>query len=171
MSTQLQPIERTVVPVRSLPSVPWRDPHSVSPEALAKVISDLEAQCLANPQSANLHTCLGMAYAMNFEAYKSMDALEHAVEVEPEHFWAQMKLAELQYRLRCLDLAEGLTSRALDLAGSPWEMDVARKQLQEIRRLKREGTQKPAFTKPLWIPAAVIVAIMLVVTITMQVSR
>ena len=154
-----------------MPSVPWRDPHTVSPEALAKVIRDLESQCLANPQSADLHTCLGMAYAMNFEAYKSMDALEHAVQAEPEHFWAQMKLAELQYRLRCLDLAEGLTSRALDLAGSPWEMDVARKQLQEIRRLKREGTQRPAFTKPLWIPVAVIAAIMLVVTISMQVSR
>ena len=27
----------------------------------------------------DLHTCLGMAYAMNFEVYKSMDALEEAV--------------------------------------------------------------------------------------------
>ncbi|MEO8597214.1 MAG: hypothetical protein ABI759_28100 [Candidatus Solibacter sp.] len=169
-STQLQPLERTGLPVRSLPSVPWRDPHSVSPQELAKVIRSLEEQCLANPQSADLHTCLGMAYAMNFEAYKSMDALEHAVSVEPEHFWSQMKLAELQYRLRCLDLAEDLTRRALDLAGNPWEMDVARKQLQEIRRLKRDGTQKPAFTKSLWPPVAVIMAIMIVVSI-IQVSR
>ena len=61
-----------------LPSVPWRDPHTVSPEELAQTIRILEAQCLENPQSADLQTCLGMAYAMNFDAYKSMDALEEA---------------------------------------------------------------------------------------------
>ena len=47
-----------------------------------------------------------MAYAMNYEVYKSMDALEHAVAAEPDHFWAQMKLAELHYRLRALECAE-----------------------------------------------------------------
>lgn len=166
MSTALQPLPGTGVSVPGLPSVPWRDPHTVSPEALAQTIRNLEAQCQANPQSASLHTCLGMAYAMSFQAYKSMDALEHAVAAEPQHFWAQMKLAELQYRLRCLDVAEVETSRALELAGSAWEMDVARKQLQEIRRLKREGTQKPAWTKPLWIPLAVIVAFLTVLSMT-----
>ena len=45
-------------------------------------------------------------------------------------------------------------------------MDVARKQLQEIRRLKREGTQKPAWTKPLWIPLAVIVVLLTVLSMT-----
>jgi hypothetical protein len=133
---------------------------------LAQTIQSLEAQCLANPHSAGLHTCLGMAYAMNFEAYKSMDVLEKAVTAEPFHFWAQMKLAELHYRLRCLDRAEEETSRALELAGSAWEMDVARKQLQEIRRLKREGTQKPAWTKPLWIPLAVITVLLAVISMT-----
>jgi hypothetical protein len=107
-----------------------------------------------------------MAYAMNFEAYKSMDALEHAVAAEPAHFWARMKLAELQYRLRCLDVAEAETSHALELACSAWEMDVARKLLQEIRRLKREGTQKPAWTKPLWIPAVVIVTFFTILSMT-----
>ena len=103
--------------------MPWRDPHTVSPESLAQTIRSLEAQCLDNPQSASLHTCLGMAYAMDFQAYKSMDALEHAVAAEPLHFWARMKLAELQYRLRCLDNAEVETSHALELAGSGWEME------------------------------------------------
>ena len=54
----------------------------------------------------------------------------------------------------------------MDLAGNAWEMDVARKQLQEIRRLKREGTQKPAWTKPLWIPLAVIVVFLMVLSMT-----
>ena len=166
MSTAIQPVLRTALSVPGLPSVPWRDPHTVSPEALAQTIRSLEAQCRANPQSADLHTCLGMAYAMNFEAYKSMDTLEKAVAAEPLHFWAQMKLAELHYRLRCLDRAREETSRALELATSAWEMDVARKQLQEIRRLNREGTQKPAWTKPLWIPLAVIIVLLVVVSMT-----
>jgi len=65
-------------PIRILP-VPWRDPHTVSKEELAVHISSLEAACQDNPKSPDLRTMLGMAYAMNYEAYKSMDALEAAV--------------------------------------------------------------------------------------------
>ena len=57
-----------------------------------------------------------MAYAMNYEVYKSMDALELAVQLEPDHFFAQFKYAELQYRLRALIKAEKETLKALDLA-------------------------------------------------------
>ena len=84
-----------------------------------------------------------MAYAMNYEVYKSMDALEFAVQLEPDHFFAQFKYAELQYRLRALIKAEEETLKALDLAGNPLEFSLARKQLQEIRRLRREGTRSP----------------------------
>ncbi len=49
-----------------------------------------------------MRTCLGMAYAMNYDVYKSMDALEDAVELDPQHFFAQLKYAELHYRLRAL---------------------------------------------------------------------
>jgi tetratricopeptide (TPR) repeat protein len=150
-TTALEPIELSL-PAR-IPAPPWRDPHTVSPAALAEIIASLERQCQEHPQSAGLRTCLGMAYAMNFEVYKSMDALETAVATDPSHFWAQLKYAELLYRLRALDRAEEETRRALDLATGAWEISAARKQLQEIRRLFREGTQKPAWTKPLWGPA------------------
>ena len=43
--------------------------------------------------------------------------------------------------------------KALDLASNSWELSLARKQLQEIRKLVREGTQKPEWTKPLAAPA------------------
>src|SRR5437762_9872022 len=76
-----------------IPMVPWRDPHTVSPEELSGHIARLEQACLANPQSADLRTALGMAYAVNFDVYKSMDALEEATAIEPQHFWAQMKYA------------------------------------------------------------------------------
>src|SRR4051794_23926951 len=126
-----------VTPRPGVPLVPWRDPHSVSRADLAVYIRTLEQACLAHPQSADLRTCLGMAYAMNFEIYKSMDALEAAVAVDDTHFWAQLKLAELQYRLRALPCAEKEARRAVDLAENAWQLALARKQLQEIRRLNR----------------------------------
>src|SRR6185369_8545345 len=153
MATALQVIRpaalrfpQSAAPVRILP-IPWRDPQSVSKQELAVHINSLEKACQENPQSADLRTCLGMAYAMNFEAYKSMDALEAAVNLDQTHFLAQLKLSELFYRLRALPRAEEETLKAVDLAGNSWELSLARKQLQEIRRLIREGTQKPAWVK------------------------
>jgi len=154
MTAELVP---SVAPVRLLP-VPWRDPHTVSPARLADHIRMLEAACSENPRSADLRTCLGLAYAMNYEVYKSMDALELAVGLEPAHFFAQLKFAELHYRLRALVRAEEETLKAVDLASNSFEFSLARKQLQEIRRLMREGTQKPEWTKPLATPAWMLVA-------------
>jgi hypothetical protein len=106
-----------------------------------------------------------MAYAMNYEVYKSLDSLELAVQVEPEHFFAQLKYAELLYRLRALIRAEQETLKAAGLASNAWELSLARQQLQEIRKLMREGTQKPEWTKPLARPALLLVAMMIVFAI------
>src|SRR3954471_19620322 len=149
-------------PALRLPPVPWRDPHTVSPTQLAQYIGELERACEANPNSADLRTCLGMVHAMNYDVYKSMDALEYAVKVEPDHFFAQLKLAELNYRLRALHVAEAETLKAMELATNSWELSLARKQLQEIRRLHRDGTQKPEWTKSLKTPALFLVAMTLV---------
>jgi hypothetical protein len=147
---------------RRLPPVPWRDPHAVSPEQLSGYIAALETACEQNPENANLRTCLGMAHAMNYDAYRSMDALEEARRIEPDNFFAQLKYAELLYRLRTLIRAEEETVKALDLAENTWHVSLARKQLSEIRRLMREGTQKPAWTKPLAGPAVGIVMLLVV---------
>ena len=144
------------VPVRVLP-IPWRDPHTVDPEELKQYISMLERACVEQPGNADVRTCLGMAHAMNYDVYRSMDALEEARQIEPENFFAQLKFSELHYRLRALERAEEETRKAVDLAGNAWELSLARKQLAEIRRLKREGTQKPAWTKPLTAPVVMLV--------------
>lgn len=163
MAAALQPFEHAEATALRLPPVPWRDPHTVSPARLQDYISSLEALCRENPQAADLHTCLGMAYAMNYEPYKSMDALEAARGVEPDNFFAQLKYAELFYRLRALPRAEQETLRALDLARNHWELSIARKQLLEIRKLIREGTQKPAWTKSLTAPALMLGIMMVLV--------
>jgi hypothetical protein len=147
--TQLQP------QADALPPVPWRDPHGVSPADLAVYIRQLEDACLANPQSADLRTCLGMAHAVNYDVYKSMDALEDARTVDPANFWAQLKYAELHYRLRALNVAEEETRRAADLAANPFQLAVARQQMKEIRTLKHSCVRNVHWTKPLTTPALV----------------
>src|SRR5271169_2111388 len=139
-----------------LPPVPWRDPHTVSPERLRDYIRTLEQACADNPGSADVRTCLGMAYAMNYDVYRSMDALEAACEINPNSFWARLKYAELHYRLRALPKSEEEMLRALDLATNSFEVALSRKQLLEIRRLMREGTVKPALTRSLGVPALVL---------------
>ena len=154
-TTTLQPRPGTLVSGQRpnpLPAIPWRDPHSVPPEKLAEFIASLQHACVENPDNADLHTCLGMAHAMNYDVYRSMDALEAARRIEPVNFLAQFKYAELYYRIRALDRAEAETTRALELAGTNWELSLSRRQLSEIRRLRREGTQKPTWSKSLRLP-------------------
>ena len=126
-------------------------------------IGALERACVENPDSADVRTCLGMAYAMNYEAYKSMDALEAACQINPNSFWARFKYAELHYRLRALPKSEEETIRALELATNSFEAALSRKQLSEIRRLMREGTVKPALTRSLALPALVLAVMSLTV--------
>jgi hypothetical protein len=177
MATALQLVRQGAIqsleappPIRVLP-IPWKDPQTVSKEQLAVYIGSLEQACEVNPRSADLRTCLGMAYAMNYEVYKSMDALEVAVGLDATHFFAQMKYAELFYRLRALPKAEEETLKAVDLAGNGWELSIAKKQLQEIRRLIREGSQKPEWNKPLRTPTLMLLAMMAVATIVMTVWK
>jgi hypothetical protein len=157
-------------PSRILP-VPWRDPHTVSPAELKEYIGFLEKACEEHPRSADLRTCLGMAYAMNFEVYKSMDTLEAAIGLDDTHFFAQLKYSELLYRLRTLKRAEQETIKALNLAGNGWELSLARKQLQEIRKLWREGTQKPEWNKPLRAPTLALLGLFTVVTTVMLIWK
>jgi hypothetical protein len=153
--------------LQSIPPVPWRDPQSVSPEEIRGYIQTLEAACLENPQSADLRTCLGMAYAVNYDVYKSLDALEAATSLDPTHFWAQLKFAELQYRLRALVLAEKETLKAVELAQNTWQLSLARRQLQEIRRLSRESLRNVTWDKPLTIPVLMLSVIMLLMFVAM----
>jgi hypothetical protein len=154
----------------SLPPVPWRDPHSVSSKDLAAYIAQLEKACIDYPQSAEVRTCLGIAHAVNLDVYKSMDALEDARAVDPDNFWAQLKYAELHYRLRVLNKAEEETRRAAELAQTPLQLALARKQLKDIRELKHTSVRNVEWTKPLTKPA-VIFSIMVIAMFAMMMWR
>jgi hypothetical protein len=154
-----------------IPPVPWRDPHTVSPTELKGYIEFLEMACEEHPRSADLRTCLGVAHAMNYDVYKSMDALEAAVALDETHFFAQLKYSELLYRLRALERAESETLKAVKLAGNGWELSLARKQLQDIRQKRREGTQRPEWNKPLKSPAICLLALMTIVSLFMVIWK
>jgi tetratricopeptide (TPR) repeat protein len=149
-------------------SVPWRDPHSVSPGELSTYIQQLEKACLENPRSADLRTCLGIAHAVNHDVDKSMDALEDARSVDPDNFWAQLKYAELHYRLRVLNRAEEETRRAAELAATPLQLAIARKQMQDIRTLTHSCVRNVHWTKPLTVPTLVLSAMVTAVFVFMM---
>ena len=158
LSTELQPFSL----------LPWRDPHTVSPMDLSLHIQRLERLCIENPTSVDLHTSLGMAHAVNYDVYKSMDALEAAKAIDPFNFLAQLKFSELLYRLRALNRAEEETLRAVELARNPVQLAMARKQLQEVRTLWRHSTRNVHWTKPLTTPALVVSLILVVIFVTMM---
>jgi tetratricopeptide (TPR) repeat protein len=151
---QIRPVEIAprLRPSR-LPALPWRDPHSVPPEELAEFVVSLEEACAQHPDNADLRTCLGIAHAMNYDVYRSMDALEEARRIQPDNFFAQLKYAELLFRLRVIDRAEEETAAALSLAGNASELSLARRQLFEIRQLRRKGLARPLLAKSLKAPA------------------
>ena len=112
-------------------------------------------------------TTLGMAYAVGYDVYRSMDALEQARAIDPEHFWAQLKYAELHYRLRALNRAERETRRAADLAANPFQLAIARKQMKEIRELQHSSIRNVEWTKPLTVPALVLTAMFVLMFVIM----
>jgi tetratricopeptide (TPR) repeat protein len=136
--------------------LPWRDPHTVSPARLSEYIAALEDACRQHPRSAGLRTVLGIAYAMNYDVYRSMDALEEAVRLDPGHFFAQFKYAELLFRIRTLHRAEEETLKSLELAENTWHLSLARAQLKEIRRILRKGHERPALDRAFATPAVAI---------------
>jgi hypothetical protein len=151
------------VPSATALKVPWRDPRSVSPEDLKSYLVRLERACLENPRSAELRTLLGITHAVNYDVYKSMDALEAARAIDPSNFWAQLKFAELHYRLRVLSRAETETLRAMDLAENGWQLAIARHQLQEIRKLARDSTRNVTWDKPLTAPVLLLLGMMVAI--------
>lgn len=146
-------------------SVPWRDPHAIPPTELAAYIGALEEACLDNPRSADLRTVLGIAHAVNCDVPRSMEALEVAVSLDPGNFWASLKYAELHSRLRALNRAEELTTTALNLATNGWQLSLARKQLQEVRTLKRNSTRNLSWKMPIAGPILALSATLLAVTV------
>lgn len=146
-------------------SVPWRDPQSIDRDELRGHIVRLEQAVAANPDSADLWTVLGMAYAMDFRVHPCIEGFERARQLAPASFWPQFKYAEILMRIRALQKAETEMIRATELAGDAAEYMLSRRFLNDIRQLRRQGTQKPAWTRPLAGPTMITAALFVLVVI------
>jgi hypothetical protein len=111
---------------------------------------------------------LSVPHAVNYDVYKSMDALEEARTIAPDNFWAQLKYAELHYRLRVLNRAEAETRRAAELATNRFQLALARQQMKEIRTLQHPSVRNVEWTKPLTTPTLVLSVMFLAVAIVMM---
>jgi len=87
----------------------------------------------ADPQSADVLTCLGVAHAVNFDIPKAIGALRSALAVRPHHFWARLKYGELLSRLQATEAATHEIRKALDVAESPSQFALAHRQLHAVR--------------------------------------
>ena len=141
-----------------VPAIPWRDPQTVSKEDLAGYIATLERTVELYPDAPAPWTCLGMAYAVNYDVDRSMHALETATQIAPDDFWARLKYAELQYRLRTLARAEEETLKAVDLAENAFQLAAARRQLRDIRAIHYRRV--PTVAPSRWGQAVVLTAIL-----------
>ena len=94
--------------------------------------------------------------------------VDDARGIDPDNFWAQLKYAELHYRLRALEVAEQETRRAADLAASPFQLALARQQLKEIRALQHASIRNVEWTKPLTVPALVFSAMLVLMFVVMM---
>jgi hypothetical protein len=147
--------------------VPWPNPERVSPAKLFEYIQILERECEEHPRSADLHTCLGMAQALNCDVDQAMESLETAIRLDERHFFARFKYAQLFCRLQILGRAEEETVKALKLAHNAWEVSMAGRQLQLIRNLNREGARRPSGKTPLTSPAVALALLILIVAIVL----
>ena len=60
------------------------------------------------------------------------------------------------------------TRRAADLAQNPWQLAMARKQLQEIRKLRHESVRNVEWTKPLTAPTLALAAMFALLFVVMM---
>ncbi|HYZ85298.1 MAG TPA: hypothetical protein VE621_12885 [Bryobacteraceae bacterium] len=100
---------------------------------LEEYIQYLEQSSAANPASADLLTCLGIAHTVRGNVYQAFKSLQRAVAIDANHFFARLRYAELLFRLRSFQNAERECRKALMLARTKVEWRMAHEQLKQIR--------------------------------------
>jgi hypothetical protein len=138
----------------SLPPVPWRDVHDVAPENLTAYIAKLEQLCLSirsRPTSGRRWAWPTPSTSTSISRWtRSKSPGARAREL-----LGAVEVRGAALRLRALNKAEVETRRAADLAQSPMQLAIARKQMTDIRTLKHTAVRNVEFTKPLTVPALV----------------
>ena len=107
-----------------------------------------------------------MAHAQNQDVYMAKAAFEAALRLEPEHFFAQFRYAELYCRAGAYPRAELEAERASQLARNRSEAAMVRRLFEEIRHGRRLE-QSTAGMGPLGRPLGIFMAILAAAAVTL----
>jgi len=125
----------------------FRDPYLLEATEKTDLIAQLREAVKLAPQMSEMHVLLGMALCVNFEAQEALEELRESVRLDADSFIAHLKLGELLMRLRITTQAAEETRVAAQLALSPLQTDLARRQAAAIRAMEQAGIQRGGYGK------------------------
>lgn len=128
----------------------FSDPRSLERAEQTELVAILRQAVESHPGQAELRVLLGMACCTASDPQPALEELQTATELAPDYFLARLKLGELCMRLRMVDRAESETREASLLASHPLQIELARRQSQQIREMRRGGLLRPSLSWPLW---------------------
>jgi len=134
----------------AFPSRRWRPREATTGQALLQYIENLERASAMQPDSADLRTCLGLAYVKNHDFCLAKASFESALRSDPGHFFARLRYAELCFELGAYAKAEGEAERASCLARTKANAAMVHRLLRKIRAarfLERTSTPVVPFPK------------------------
>lgn len=125
----------------------FRDPSVLDPSERSGLVAQLRESIALEPAMAELRVLFGMALCVNFEAQEALEELRESVRLDPGSFIARLKFGELLMRLRICDQAAEQTQFAAQVAASPLQSELARRQAAAIRTMQREGIERGGYGK------------------------
>jgi hypothetical protein len=123
----------------------FRDPRVLDEHERRDLIAQLRQAVELAPAVPEMRVLLGMALSVNLEAQEAMEVLRETVQLAPDSFIAQLKFGELLMRLRICEEATEHTHCAAQLASTPIQSDMARKQAATLRTMMREGIERGGY--------------------------
>ena len=112
----------------------WSVPQATTSEKLLAYIRRLERECRVDPRSPDLWTCLGLARLKNRDIYQAKAAFEMALQLDPQHFFAHLRSAELYCACGDYASAGSQAEHARAVAKSRSKVAMVRRLSEEIER-------------------------------------
>lgn len=152
---ELKPVPVPTTALSFPPSIPepariqlirmFRDPNLLERDERAELVEHLREAVTLEPESSQLRVILGMALCVNYDAQLAIEELREACYLDPDSYIAQLKFGELLMRLRICGQAAEHTQRAAELANTPLQAELARRQAATIRTMQREGIERGGY--------------------------
>jgi tetratricopeptide (TPR) repeat protein len=101
-----------------------------------------------DPEFADAHIGLGIAYAMTGRVYPALDHLEKAADLEPDNFFAHFKLGQLQFKLHVSKKGYEEMQRALNCATTVEERRLVAQLIREQKKLEEKSLARPTWNRP-----------------------